>query len=309
MIPPFTKMQIDLDIENNNLLQKMYLSDVLLADRFKTKYSEEDEKKYIDACTFSIGAKKWIINDMRLEIDQAYLYYLEFDFIQPIPKTIQSNFMGHSLIISKLTDASRQTISLFFPPSRSSTDIFISFLREGDLNNNFSPDLFTMCRGLPPYLQEMSLTHTQNINSEPSIFNNFYLSDLHINKMNHSWERYLHYLEDHHYLDANLSKKFFSCKPTRIDKNSSELSTENLGHSAFSVFPVALSHIGDNERPLISVQSEQINYSSLALNLMFNQQSTDLSQYYVAITYFNRYTIKFDLSHNLINILPMKTHN
>ena len=127
----------------------MWVDRLSLAQRFQTQFSTDDKKNLKKALTFKLGDVEYYIKDVHLEVDNAYMRFIEYELIEPLPKQISTNFLGHTLVVSKLTDSSRQNISLFFPPQNSCTDIVISFLRESDINHNVNPEMFSNCLKFP----------------------------------------------------------------------------------------------------------------------------------------------------------------
>ena len=155
----------------------MWLDKITLASRFKSEYTDEEKREIDSNLSFTFDGKTYEIQDMQLQISEAFLYYTEFQLNESLPKQISSEFFGHSIVLTQLTESSRQNVNLFFPPEMNCTDICISFCRKSDLNAN-EGNTFSNCRALPPELQEMSLTEIKDIQSESNIYQNFYLKDL-----------------------------------------------------------------------------------------------------------------------------------
>ena len=298
-------MNIIIDIENQDLLHRMWLPDLYLATRFKNEYNEMEQAKIQNNLTFEVNKKKYTITDISLKIDQAFLHYIEFNLIDKLPRQIENKYLGHTVVLTQLSDSSRQNVNLFLPPTQNTTDLVFCFLRSSDLNRNLGRDIFTTCKSLPPGLKEMSLTHTNNLNSSSELFANFHLKDLHVNKMNLSWINYCNYLVDNEYLDIESASNFFSCPKTRIDRKDSDVSTDVFGHSSACYYPITLTSYSDQSKPMISLQSAQVHYSALSLNLSFNTIPTDLSKYYVCVVYYNYYNLNFNLAHNDITLSPI----
>lgn len=279
----------------------MWLDKITLASRFKSEYTDEEKREIDSNLSFTFDGKTYEIQDMQLQISEAFLYYTEFQLNESLPKQISSEFFGHSIVLTQLTESSRQNVNLFFPPEMNCTDICISFCRKSDLNAN-EGNTFSNCRALPPELQEMSLTEIKDIQSESNIYQNFYLKDLHIHKMNLSWSNYLNYLVDNCFLDIKSSQDFFS---TEFNRLNTDTPIEKKGHNACSIFPLRINSTLPQDRPLISVKNAQINYSPLSLNLVFKTSPPDLSKYYCCVTYFNKYVIDFNLGQNTVQISPI----
>jgi hypothetical protein len=303
VIPPGQKMQIDLEMQYSNLLHKMWFSEVPEVLRFKTSYTD-DEKKLINGyLTFTAPDKKsYKIKDVKLEINSAKLHFIEFDLVESLPKTLTNHFLAPHIILNPLTGSTRQHINLFFPPAKNCTDIIVTFLRESDINHNLGPDIFHEAQSLPPSLQEMYITKTSGINNEHETLPEFNLQNLHINKMNVSWQNYINYLIDHEYLDRNSAKHFFKPNPGRMQVADSDCSTDRKPHNSKAYFPLAITSFIDQKQPLISIQTAQVNYSSMTLNLVFNAPPDNLNKYWCAIVYYNRYSLTFNLVHNEIKL-------
>ena len=284
------------------MLHKMYLDKLPLAMRFKTNYNANNMLDIKNNLSFETTLHKYEITGVELKIDEAYLHYIDFHLHESIPKHITNDFIAHSVVLNQLSNSSRQNINLFFPVENHCTDLVITFIRESDINTRMGENIYSHCRSLPPGLKEMLVTETSNIHSDSHIYSNFHLQDLHINKLNLSWQNYLNYLIDNEYLDTQSASNFFSPKYTRLNEANLSIDT---GHSAAMYFPLAISSSLHQDQPLISVQTAQVNYSPLALNLIFDKPSNNLSQYYCCIVYFNRYSIDFDLVHNAIKVSPV----
>ena len=296
-------MLVELDVNTGNMLRKMWLDALPLSARFKTEYNASNLIDINNNLSFSTTTHKYDINSIELMIDDAYLHYIDFNLHESIPRHITNDFIGHSVVLNQLTNSSRQNINLFFPVENNCTDVVITFIRESDLNSKMGENIFSHCRSLPPGLKEMAVTQTSSIhNSDSHIYSNFHLQDLHINKINLSWQNYLNYLIDNEYLDTQSASTFFSPRYTRL--NEADL-TSDTGHSAAMYFPLAISSSLHQDQPLISLQTAQVNYSPLALNLNFETSSDNLSKYYCCIVYFNRYSIDFNLAQNAIKVSPV----
>lgn len=294
-------------METHDLLHKMWLPGPHLKSRFKHEYNDNEEEIINKNLTFALpSGKKYKISNISLQISNAYIHYIEYDLIDKLPRQITNKFLGHTVVLTQLTDSTRQNINLFLPPSQNSTDLVLCFVRAADINRNLGKDIYTTCKSLPPNLKEMSLTRTNDLNSSSEIFANFHLQDLHLNKMNISWVNYINYLIDNEYLDTETANNFFSCPKSRLDKDNTEISTDNVGHSAASYFPISLSSYSEQTNlPMVSVQSAQIHYSSLNLNLLFDKIPKDLSKYYLCCIYYNYFSLTFNLSQNDIKLSPI----
>lgn len=307
VIPPGQKMQIELEMQYTDLLYKMWLDEMPATARFKTKYDATDTEKITKALKFALSTgTTYHIQKVEFEVDSAKLHFLEYDLAEPLPKQISNYFVAPSIVVHQLSEATRQHINLFFNPDKNATDIIITFLREADMNRNINSELYNDCKSLPPTLQEMTLTKTNGLNSQPSVVSNFDLKDLHINRMNASWRNYLNYLCDYEFLDQTSAEHFFKNPPWRVIQSDADASTENLPHSSAAYFPLAITTFIDQNQPLMSIQTAQINFSSMALNLVFNAPPTNLSKYYCAVVYYNRYMINFNLARNEITLSSSK---
>lgn len=305
IIPPGNRMEIQIDLLTQDLLRRMWVPGLLSSSRFKTKFDDFDKELLTEALTWQAGTTKYKISDISLEIDDAFIHYIEFDLTEKLPRQITNHYLGHSVVLSKLSDSSRQSINLFFPPSSSTSDFFMCFLRDSDLNTNTNPDMFTSCRSLPPGLREMQLTKSNKINSSAETFANFHLKDLHLNRMNISWQNYLNYLVDFEFLDMESAYNFFVNNKSRIISDDAAVSTQKVGHSPSCYFPICLTGNSTEDKPMISVQSGQVNFSSLALNLIFETVPTDLSLYYLCVVYFQKYSLNFNLGQNIVSLSPV----
>lgn len=296
-------MQIDLEMQYSNLLHKMWFSEIPPNLRFKTSY-ETDEQEKIDQCLIFKAPDKveYKIKEVKLEINSAKLHFIEYELVESLPKTITNHFLAPHLVLNPLSSSTRQHINLFFPSAKNCTDIVVSFLREGDINRNLAPKVYTECRSLPPSLEEMYITRTRGLNSEHETIPEFNLKKLHINKMHVSWQNYINYLIDHEYLDRSSAKHFFKPNPGRMQLSDELCKTEKLPHNSAAFFPYAITSFIDQKQPLISIQTAQVNYSSMTLNLVFNAPPSDLSKYWCAIVYYNRYSLTFNLVHNEIKL-------
>ena len=307
VIPPGQKMQIELEMQYTDLLYKMWLDEMPAAARFKTKYSDDDKTKITKALTFDPGTSIfYVIKKVEFEVHGAKLHYLEYDLAEPLPKQISNVFVAPSIVVHKLSEATRQHINLFFSPDKNATDIIVTFVREADMNRNINDELYNDCKSLPPTLREMTLTKTNGLNAQPNVVSNFDLKDLHINRMNRSWRNYLNYLIDYEYLDQESASHFFKNPEWRVIQPDIASSTEEFPHSSAAYFPLAITTFIDQNQPLMSIQTAQINFSSMALNLVFNSPPTDLSKYYCAVVYYNRYMINFNLTRNEITLSSPK---
>ena len=304
VIPPNQRILVELDMcHSDNMLQKMWLHNMPLNHRFATEYNAKDKTDIADNLKFTHEKEtKYEIQSLELVIDDAFLHYIDYHLNEPIPKNISQDFLGHNIVLSQLSQSSRQNINLFFPVDNNCTDLVITFIRESDLNSKMGDKIYSNCRSLPPGIKEMSITETNNLNSKSNIYQNFHLKNLHINHLDLSWRNYINYLIDNEYLDTVSANKFFSTQYSRIDR---ENSIDKTGHSAAMFFPITISNSLHQDQPLISIQTAQVNFSPLTLNLIFDKAAENLSSYYCCCVYFNRYNIDFNMTQNAISVTPV----
>ena len=85
IIPPGNRMEIQIDLVTQDLLHRMWLPGILNSFWFKTKFDESDKELIEEALSWKDSTTKYKITDISLEIDEAYLHYIEFDLTEKLP--------------------------------------------------------------------------------------------------------------------------------------------------------------------------------------------------------------------------------
>ena len=290
-IPPFQRLDIDINIQRNiNLMQLLFPSELPLSTLNKPELDAYPQSILKFSCKLNPTDQQeteFIIDDIKLYIDSLEILY---QLCEPSNMLLNNIFTAYEFNQSALTRNSRQTFDIFIN-DESTNFLYLAFTTEREIKHikNQHKDFVNTMRRLPENLEKISIEYECPERGEFVTYDNFVINDLHLDTINTSKINYVSYLCNQGFLDPKSASSFLYRQLQNRDKVLYENNVYTDGGAntnVFNVFPVSLNSLKklNRERGKKYIgTSNAISRPSLKIHLTFTSSTDNISKYYLHV--------------------------